>query len=184
MKADELIAAIQQVQEFSISLNSTSWIWGGLTADVYQGEVLRDHHDLDYLTLNLHDIFTQVTVKFQNAGWLAQPLSNGDLKLEKDGVKVHLGHVTIGQDVRWTHNGDLGSLYFPVKWLPQAVKKFYDLEVHVIAPQLQYVLLEHPELLNPAWELRNKDRIAKAYFENYLENSGVAVEGLKTQIHD
>jgi hypothetical protein len=184
MKTDELIAAMQQVEAFSISLNSTAWIWGGLTMDIYQGKILREHHDLDYLTLHLHELFKPLAEKFQNAGWFAQRLSNGDLKLEKGGVKIHLGHLSIGQSVRWTHNGSLGSLYFPVEWVVQAARTFCNIEIHVIAPQLQYALLDHPELLNPDWEPREKDRTAKAYFKTWLTSNGIAVEHLRSQIHD
>jgi hypothetical protein len=184
MKTDALIDTMRQVEAVSASLNSTSWVWGGLMVDIYTGQILREHHDLDYLTLHLHEMLEPLAAQFQNAGWSAHPLSNGDLKLEKDGVKVHLGHLFIEREVRWTHNGELGALYFPVEWLVPATRKFCDVEVHVVAPQLQYVLLDHPELLNPAWELREKDRIAKDYFTTWLSDNRIAVEHLRSQIHD
>ena len=184
MKNEELISAMKTVEEFSTALNSTSWVWGGLTADVYAGKILREHHDLDYLTLHLHEIFDPLSVQFQNTGWSARPLSNGDLKLEKDGVKIHLGHIDIGQDARWTHNGDLGSLYFPQQWLVSAARNFCGLDIHVVAPQLQYVLLAHPELLNPDWEPREQDHTARAFFNSFLETSGIDIDRLRTLIHD
>jgi len=184
MKTDELILAMQQMGAVSTALNTTSWIWGGLTMDICQGKILREHHDLDYLTLRLHELIEPLTLHFQNMGWHVRRLENGDLKIEKDGIKIHAGHVmTLKQEVRWTHNGDLGSLYFPVEWLSQTPKRFQDSEIHVIAPALQYVLLNHPEMLNPAWIPREKDRLAKAYFKTLLEADGVDLDRLKTQIH-
>jgi hypothetical protein len=184
MKNTELIATMKQVAEVSAALHSTSWIWGGMVADIYQGQILREHHDLDYLTLHLHELIEPLSSRFEEVGWSTQHLSNGDLKLEKGEVKVHLGHVAISQDVCWTHNGDLGSLYFPVEWLVQEEKKFYDLCAHAVAPELQYTLLEYPQLLNPDWLPREKDHVAKAYLKTLLEEKNIIVDNLRSKIHD
>ena len=183
MKTENLLSAMKQVEGFSTALNTTSWVWGGLVVDIYQGRVTREHDDLDYLTLNLHDLIAPMTSMIQGAGWRAQRLENGDIQLEKDKTKIHFGHVEFSQEVRWTHNGKLGSLYFQMDWLPQQPRHFYNIEVHVVAPEFQYILLEHPELLNPDWKSREKDLDAKAHLRMKLEACGIAIDDLHTRIH-
>jgi hypothetical protein len=42
-----------------------------------------------------------------------------------------------------------------------------------VAAELQYVLKEHPELLNPDWPIRDKDRLERAYLEDLLRGKGI-----------
>jgi hypothetical protein len=144
------------VESVSRSLKITSWIWGGYTTDIYMGRILREHADIDYLTLNLHRLKSQITETFSGRGWQAKDLLNGDLSLKKDNVKVHLGNVEIGNIAKWTHNGEQGALFFPASWLSLDVVEFHGRELHVVAPELQYVLKDHPELLNPDWIIRER----------------------------
>ena len=183
MNNDELLSAMEQVESFSALLHTTSWAWGGLTVDIHQGRILRNHRDLDYLTLHLHELIDPLTGMFQAAGWQARHLENGDLKLEKNETAIQLGHLEISGSMRWAHNGELGSLYFPTDWLIQQPKRFYDLDVHVVAPELQYFLLEHPDILNPVWKPRQKDLAAKAVLKTMLVTSKIDIEGLQTMIH-
>ncbi len=173
---------MKQVENFSTELNSTSWVWGGLTADIYRGRLLREHDDLDYLTLRLHELVEPLINMFTDAGWQVRRLENGDLKLEKDPVKIQLGHIELSQEVRWTHNGELGSLFFQIDWLIQQPRHFYNIVVHVVAPEFQFGLLEHPELLNPSWRPRVKDLVAKAVLRRILEAKGINVGNLHLRI--
>jgi hypothetical protein len=112
---------------------------------------------------------------FSSYAWQAENLANGDLKLKKDGVKVHLGNVEIGEASKWTHNGERGALLFPVSWLNFDVAEFCGMEIHVVASELQYVLKEHPELLNPDWVIREKDVLEKGYLQDILLKKGIDV---------
>jgi hypothetical protein len=151
------LEAMKLVEAISSSLGTGSWLWGGFVPDVYAGHLLREHDDLDYLTWNLYSLRSKLAEIFLRLGWQAQTLENGDLKLEKDGVKVHLGNIEFKVQVKWTHNGEKGYILFPVTWLRIQPVRFYDVEIHAIEPEFQYVLGEHPELLNPHWQPREKD---------------------------
>lgn len=157
------------VETLSTTLKTTSWIWGGFTADIYVGRLLREHSDLDYLTLNLHQLKPQFAGAFARQGWQVQYLDNNDLKLRKNGIKVHLGHIEFAAEVKWTHNGEKGYICFPISWLRFEVARFYGIELHVVEPEFQYILKEHPELLNPDWILRDKDKADKAHLRDILE---------------
>jgi hypothetical protein len=148
---------------------------GGYTADVWIGRVLREHNDIDYLTLNLHKLKSAITEVFSSHGWQPKDLVNGDLGLKKDNIKLHMGNVELGNVARWTHNGEKGALLFPVPWLNAEGVEFYGVEVHVIAPELQYVLKERPELLNRDWITREKDILDKEYLRSVLLNRKIDI---------
>ncbi len=169
------LEAMRLVESVSRSLKTVSWIWGGFTTDIYMGRILREHDDLDYLTLDLHLLRSKFAEVFSSHGWQAENLVNGDLKRKKDGIKVHLGNVECGEVATWTHNGEKGSLLFPVSWLILDVVEFSGMELHVVASELQYVLKECPELLNPDWLIREKDVIEKEYLQDILIKEGTDV---------
>lgn len=178
------LQAMAVVETCSKNLNTLSWLWGGFTVDIYENRILREHDDLDYLTLNLHKLTPQFIVLFENCGWQAGLLENGDLKLQREGIKIHLGHVEISKKARWTHNGDKGSLWFPQDWLKSKPVNFCGLEIHVVEPEFQYVMLERPQLLNPDWRYREKDLVARKYLRSFLEGKGVAPQSLFGQVSD
>jgi len=96
-KNQKNLDAMRLVENVSRSLKTIPWIWGGFTTDIYVGQILREHDDLDYLTLDLHLLKSKFAETFSSYGWQAENIVNGDLKLKKDGVKVHLGNVEIGE---------------------------------------------------------------------------------------
>jgi hypothetical protein len=134
-KSNELYFSVMElVEAYSGKLETTSWIWGGFTVDIYKNRVLREHDDLDYLTLNLHSLIPQFSEMFARCGWQVKVLENDDLKLVRDGIKVHLGHVEITDKARWTHNGDKGSIWFPSNWLDFQSADFCGIKIHVVKP--------------------------------------------------
>ena len=175
---------MQLVEKVSTSIHTLSWIWGGYTVDVYENRILRQHEDIDYLTLNLHDLLPQFTQLFENDGWQTTLLVNGDLKVERDSVKIQLGHVELLDKARWTHNGDKGSIWFPREWLNSKPVNFCGVGIHVAAPEFQYVLIEHPQMLNPVWRNREKDNAAQKYLRRYVEEKGGAPQSLCAQVSD
>jgi hypothetical protein len=183
-KNEQHLHAMELVEAYSKSNHTLSWIWGGYTVDVYENRLLREHDDLDYLTLNLHARLARFTTLFENEGWQTTLLENGDLKAERDSARIQLGHVEFLAKARWTHNGDKGSLWFPREWLISKPVRFCGVEIHVVAPEFQYVLVEHPQLLNPGWIRRAKDNAARNYLKEYIERKGISAQTLFEQVGD
>ncbi len=75
--------AMRLIESVSRLLKTTSWVWGGFTTDICMGRMLREHDDLDYLTLNLHQWKVRFEEAFSQHGWQTKNLANGDLKLKK-----------------------------------------------------------------------------------------------------
>jgi hypothetical protein len=183
-KNQSVLEAMRLVESISAGLNTTSWIWGGFAVDIQQGCFLREHRDLDYLTLNLHTLVREFAEGFEDAGWQSRRLGNGDLKLEREGIKIQLGHVEILGFAKWTHDGERGYVSFPEGWLSSRPFRFCDVEVHAIEPEFQWVLLEHPEMLNPEWKLRDKDIRAKEQLGKILADRGVDPHALRGHVTD
>lgn len=169
------IAAMKLVEQLSTQVETTSWLWGGFVADIYSGHQLRDHHDLDYLTHNLFSLLPMLQALLVEAGWETQVVVNGDLTAQRDEVRLHFGHVQdeIADDSLscWIHNGDRGQLRFSRRWLPSDTVSFYAVALHVVAPALQYTLLQNPEQLNPAWRPRPQDQMARVVLESFISAS-------------
>ncbi len=178
------LSAMKLVETFSKNLNTFSWIWGGFTIDIYENQILREHDDLDYLTLNLHSLIPEFVKLFENCGWQTQLLINGDLKIRRSGVKIHMGHVELSDNARWTHNGEQGSIWFPQEWLNTNPVIFCGIEIHVVEPQFQYVMLEYPQMLNPNWQWRETDISARKYLKSLLRAKGIHSQSLLQQVSD
>lgn len=171
-------------ESYSETNNTFSWIWDGYTVDVYENCILRAHDDLDYLTLNLHGLIPQFTKCFENDGWQTTLLENGDLKAERESTKIQLGHVELSDKACWTHNGLKGSLWFPREWLNAMPVNFCGIEIHVVAPEFQYVMNERPKLLNPAWRHRRKDIVTRKYLRSAIAARGISPHSLFEQVRE
>jgi hypothetical protein len=176
--------AMELVEAYSKSLKTISWIWGGFTIDIYENRILREHDDLDYLTLNLHSLIPRFSELFASCGWKVNVLENGDLRLQREDVKIHLGHVELSDKARWTHNGEKGSIWFPSNWLNLEPVNFCGVEIHVIKPEFQYVMIERPKMLNPNWKHRDKDISARKYLRSLIEGKGITPQTLFEQVCD
>ncbi|MCB0112266.1 MAG: hypothetical protein KDE53_40360, partial [Caldilineaceae bacterium] len=179
-----ILRSVALVEQISARIGTTSYIWGGLTLDVYAGRLLRKHDDIDYLTVNLCELREAFTRQFETAGCTVSTVSNGDLVIRGTGIKLHLGHLVVDARARWAHNGDApgGVLEFPTTWLAPDASTFYNQTVHVVKPELEYVLKCRPDLLNPQWTPRPKDVMAKAALEKLLYTQKVEVQDLFTQV--
>ncbi len=178
------LSAMKLVETFSKNLKTVSWIWGGFTIDIYENRFVREHDDLDYLTLNFHSLLPQFSELFAGSGWQVNVLENGDLRVKQEGIKIQLGHVELSDKARWTHNGEKGSIWFPSQWLDSKPVNFCGIEVHVVKPEFQCAMIERPQMLNPSWKHRDKDVSAQRYLRNYIEGEGLALQVLLEQVHD
>ncbi|MEZ4712851.1 MAG: hypothetical protein R3A44_37025 [Caldilineaceae bacterium] len=134
--------------------------------------MLRYHHDIDFLTLNLFVLRDEICASFREWGCQSRVLANGDVGVDTQGVKLHLGHIepydASNKHTVWIHNQPNGRLIFPSDWLLAQPVPFCGAVVHVGAPEFEYVLKHAPQLLNPAWQLREKDREARQQLEFML----------------
>ncbi len=166
---------IADVYEVSAAHSSRTYIWGGLTIDIFENRFLRDHHDLDGFTLNLEDISDRLATAYAKRGY--QTKFDREfliLKIEKGGVHAGFNPLEISGDVaRWMHIGREGSVYFPAGWLDATPRLFYGSKVYTAGIRFEYAIRTKGGMLNPEWKPRDKDREATEYLERAIERENI-----------
>jgi hypothetical protein len=61
---------------------------------------------------------------------------------------------------------------------------FCGIEVHVLEPEFQFVVIERPQMLNPNWKHRDKDISAQEYLRSFIESKRITPQSLFEQVHD
>ena len=176
------LKAMSLIEKISAKLGTTSYIWGGFTIDIYKGQYQRLHHDIDYLTVNLSTLKPEFAKLLKMAKWQVKHIENGDISATKEGLKVHLGNISLKKQARWTHNGQKGIICFPLHWLRQRSVSFYGVAVHVVEPEFEYVIKENPKLLNEDWHLREKDLLAQSELTKMLQGKYVNLDMLARRV--
>ncbi len=177
-----LQTAMRLVEAISAQLGTTSYIWGGFTMDIYEGRMLREHGDLDYLTVDLERLKPQLAALFAQHRWPCKVVANGDLSPRRGGFRMQLGNITLDEGVRWSFNGDKGFVVFPRTWLLAEPVCFCGVQVHVVAPEFEYMVKCCPQIFNPDWHARPRESEALARVRSMLEARGVDPDHLYYQI--
>jgi hypothetical protein len=68
----------------------------------------------------------------------------------------------------WKHIGDQGIIYFPFNWLDETPYDFFNVKVYTSGLRFEYALRKIMKYLNPEWNERDKDKIAKEYLETRI----------------
>ncbi len=154
-------------------LGTRAYMWGGWVPDIYSGKILREHDDGEHLVVNLYNYRDRIKSSFDVLGWETKLLENDDLKVVKEGMKLHFGHLeTSGTTSMWFHNGKNGKIVFPTSWLNDEQVAFHRHSIHSVHPEFQYVLKLHPEFMNPAWGHRGKDLMDIKVLKEILSSKG------------
>ena len=164
-----LLETLKLINEISFNLNTKTYVWGGLTQDIYESKFLREHDDIDCLMMNRNKLDKKVEKLFMQKGWSVSDM-NGVLSIKKDSNKIHMGNVeTINNDlVKYTfYNGDV-FISFPSTWLNKKPHSFYNLKVYTTTPEFKYAMRVYPIKLNPENEAREKDILPVEYFSKKL----------------
>ena len=81
-----------------------------------------------------------------------------------------------GEIAMWRHIGNEGTVYFPVDWLDDAPRDFYDARVFSAGIQLDFTLKTNIRMTHATWDLREKDQAAIAYLEKAMTAKGMDPE--------
>jgi hypothetical protein len=176
--------AMALIEAISAELGTVPYLWGGWTVDIYHGRPTRAHGDIDCFVVDLHQHVPAFSERLLEAAWEVRTVLDGYLlAAKKEGVKLQLGHVEIsGAAVDWKHNGNAGSILFPVAWLRPDPIAFLGVTVHVAAPELGYVLKTNPSLMNPDWQPREKDRVDTDRLRDVLLGKHIDLDSLSLRV--
>ncbi|MHB0859282.1 MAG: nucleotidyltransferase domain-containing protein [Anaerolineae bacterium] len=169
---------LKDIFEVSAACGTRTYIWGGFAVDILEGKFLREHHDLDGFTHDLLSVRERMTALFGARGYVVAFRDDFDmLSIARDGLHAAFNRLEVnGETAMWRHIGNEGTLYFPVQWLDDAPRPFYDAQVYLAGVAFEYTLKTNIRMLNAEWSPREKDRAALVYLERAMTLNGLDPE--------
>jgi hypothetical protein len=166
---------IDDIYEVSAKCSIKTYIWGGLTTDIFEGRFLREHGDLDGFIENMMSKLEHLMMEYENIGYSTEFLNELNMLLIRKG-NHHAAFNALdfdGSVAMWRHIGEQGTVYFPASWLDSAPRNFYATKVYTSGLCFEYSLRKIMGDLNPEWKEREKDKLAKAYLEAKIIDQGL-----------
>lgn len=171
---------LDDIINVSSALGLKTYIWGGLTIDIWEGKFLREHGDLDGFTENLEEHLESLMKEYSGRGYAVSYLSDFSmLEIEKGSVHASFNPLKIkGKTAEWKHIGNEGSVYFPADWLDQSPRSFYGVKAYTAGIRFEYAVKTKISMLHPVWQLRDKDRAAINYMEEKMASLNITPEDI------
>jgi hypothetical protein len=82
----------------------------------------------------------------------------------------------------WRHAGDEGTMYFPVQWLDDVARDFYDAKVYISGIEFEYAIKTNPKMSHPEWEPRDKDYAAIEYLSKRMAERNIKCDDILKMI--
>jgi len=179
-KNRQYLILLDDIYNISSAFGIKTYIWGGFSIDIWENKLLREHGDLDGFIENLTENIDGLIKSYKNRGYEAAFNTEFSmLKVEKD--LVHAGFNPLkfnGKTAEWKHIGDEGSVYFPADWLDETPRNFYDVKAYTAGIKFEYALKTKVSMLNPEWQLREKDKEAIDYMKEKLQKQNISDEDI------
>ncbi len=178
------LAFLRDIYEVSKACSTTTYIWGGFTIDILEGRFLREHGDLDGFTLNLLDVLQDMTKRYEARGYSTNFRKDIDmLEIFKNDLHASINRLEIdGPTAMWRHIGNGGTVYFPVDWLEDAPRDFYNEKTFLAGAQLDYALKTNIRMISAEWDLRETDCAAIEYLEGFMARENLDPENFLRKV--
>ena len=155
---------------------SKIYIFAGFTIDVWENEILRDHHDVDTICIDLKVKVNDLVLFFENKGYQITYIQNGDIKIKKNGFGISMTNCDIIENIaKWSPYGVVGSIYFPAEWLVDKPCQFNDFSLYTVDKRFEYCLKINPSNFNPDWDPRDHSKSLN-YLKKHLIDENISVE--------
>ena len=167
---------LRDIYEVSVACSTKTYIWGGFTHDIFEGEFIRDHGDLDGFTENMMSVLDDLISNYKNRGYTTEFKNNINmLVIRRDGLHAAFNSLDVDESVAmWRHIGNHGTVYFPYKWLDDTPRDFYDVKVYTSGIYFEYGFRKIAKSINPDWKAeREKDKITIDYLQRKLDEIGI-----------
>ena len=70
-KNEQYLHLLMDIYDISTSLHVRTYIWGGMSIDIWENRFIREHGDLDGFTEKLIENLDALTVAYENRGYTA-----------------------------------------------------------------------------------------------------------------
>jgi hypothetical protein len=181
---EHYLTFLKDIYEVSETCGTVTYIWGGFTLDIIEGQFLREHHDLDGFTVNLLGVLPELIDGYKRKGYATAFREDIHmLVISKQHLHAAFNRLDLDGDIAmWRHIGEEGTVYFPVSWLDAAPRSFYDTPVYSAGLQLDYTLKSNIRMTHATWELRDKDHEAIEQLERALAAAELDPEEFLRQV--
>ena len=175
---------IKDIYEVSVDCSTKTYIWGGIAIDILQGTFLREHKDLDGFVENMMTVLAQLINKYQNKGYSTEFQNDINMLIIKKGNQhAVFNPLDIYENVAiWRHIGDHGTVYFPLSWLDNIPRSFYDTKVYTSGLYFEYAFRKIAKFINPEWKERKKDKIVKEHLETKIREESINAKNILKSI--
>ena len=179
-KNHQYIAMLTDIFDISSSIGIKTFIWGGLSIDIWEGHFLREHGDLDGFVENLIEYLEPLTSEYLKRGYrVTFNREFSMLEVEKDLVHACFNPLKINEKTaEWKHIGNDGSVFFPFEWLDGSPRLFYNTKAYTSGIRFEYAVKTKVSMLHPEWQLREKDQNAVKYMEEKLKAKKILKEDI------
>ena len=175
---------MNDIYEVSTACSTKTWIWGGLTIDIFEGRFLREHGAVDAFTEDLLELKGALAELYRERGYGTEFLDEWHMfKISKD--NFHAGFNRLESDhgvAMWRHIGEHGTVYFPYQWLDAVPRRFYDVQVYTSGIQFESAIKTNVRLLSPEWKPRDKDKDAAGYLSEAIAKQGLVPQDILSHI--
>lgn len=179
-KNQQYLSLLEDIYDISAQIGTKTYIWGGMAIDIWEGHFLREHGDLDGFVENLIenlDVMIEEFIKREyevtfNDEFLILEVKSGLVHASLNPLQIN------GKVAEWMHIGNEGSVYFPSEWLDQIPRSFYNIKVYTSGIRFEYAVKTKISMLNPEWNLREKDLLAIKYMKEKLDERGILEEDI------
>jgi len=155
---------------------SKIYIFAGFTIDVWSNDILREHHDIDTICVDLKLHSDDIISFFESKDYKIIYVPNGDLKIKKNNFGISMTNCEIIENnANWTPYGVTGSIIFPSDWLVINPYKFNDFLLYTVDKKFEYCLKNNPSSFNPNWEPRDHS-ISLSYLRDSLIKENTAID--------
>jgi hypothetical protein len=170
-----IIGFLKDIFLVSEACSTRTYIWAGLVPDIAEGHFIREHHDIDGFTIDLWRKRSILSEHYRSEGYNVTFLKDFHImKIERNGLYASFNRLDIEKETAmWRHIGEDGTVYFPVKWLPDKPNEIHEVKAYISGMQFEYCIKKEPSLLSPLWKRRQKDAEALKWLEKELEKQGI-----------
>jgi hypothetical protein len=178
------LSMLRDIYEVSAACSAKTYIWGGFTADVLEGRFLREHGDLDGFIENMLPSLENLISGYKDRGYHTEFRSGLNmLVIGRGGERAGFNALDIdGPVAMWRHIGDQGTVFFPVSWLDDAPRVFYDANVYTSGLNFEFAIRQIMPLLNPEWAEREKDSRARDYVKAKIADGRLDPDAILNKI--
>ena len=177
VNTENIIENISQVIDISRKYNKKCYIHGGYVQDIMEGKLLRKHYNIKMFIEHMdRDIKYYIKLFNDKKYYVEYWEYTNILHLKKDNVRITLTPIIFQEYTAiWKYLGEQGIICFPIEWLDNEYRTFYNLNLYTSGINLEYCYRIMYKYMHPFCPKDKVEKYIKAlnYFEEKLIENNI-----------